>query len=487
MTRKQPPAPTGGHGSPSAVLKTADDVFAYFEAFTNLERGLFRPRDYRLERMERLLSDFDNPHLGRLTVHLAGSKGKGSTACYVAAGIAARMPRVGLYCSPHVNDYRERITIDGRSAPEPVIVSCGRDIYSYVLQQKADGMQDSHLPTTFELLTLLAFLVFREVKASAQVLETGLGGRLDATNLCKPDLTLITPIEREHTEYLGTRLTGIAREKAGILKTGVPVCVAPQRPGVRSTILQIASERNCPVLWDGRKLGIRRPVLSAAGTEFDFRSPSGDRIHARLKMLGETQAENAVLALHALHFLFPAETFDDLLSSIANAGLPGRMELVRFRTDPSRLLLLDGAHTPNSIDRLCLAAGSVLGSSITVIFGCVSGKNHGAMADRISKDAARVIVSRPGTFKKSDPEAVYAAFSNNAVRASLALHPRLALEEALSNPNPVLVCGSFYMVSEIRKLCIESSVIDSTIDLFGHGTTEAKDDTQGSARTVLPS
>lgn len=477
----------GNNASPAEALQTADEVFAYLEAFTNLERGLFRPRDYRLERMERLLTDFDNPHLGRLTVHLAGSKGKGSTACYVAAGIAARMPRVGMYCSPHVNDYRERITIDGRAAPDPVILACGRAIYSYVQQQTSDGTQDSHLPTTFELLTLLAFLVFREVKATAQVLETGLGGRLDATNLCKPDLTLITPIEREHTDYLGNRLTGIAREKAGILKTGVPVCVAPQRPVVRSTILQIASERNCPVLWDGRKLGIRRTTLSSSGTEFDFRSPAGDRIRARLKMLGETQAENAVLALHALRFLFPDETFDELLPSIVNAGLPGRMELVHFRTDPARLLLLDGAHTPNSIDRLCLAAGSVLGSSITVIFGSVSGKNYGAMADRISKDAARVIVSKPGTFKKSDPEAVYAAFSNNAVPASLALDPRQALEEALSTPHPVLVCGSFYMVSEIRRLCIESAVIDSTINLFGYGTTEARDDAQGPAQTVQPS
>lgn len=445
---------------------TGDEVFSYIEAFTNLERGVFRPREYRLERMARLLSDFADPHTGRTTVHLAGSKGKGSTACYVAAGVAAQGYTVGLYCSPHVNDYRERISISGRAAPEHAIVSCGREIYDYVLLQKSAGTSESHLPTTFELLTLLAFLIFRHEKLDVQVLETGLGGRLDATNLCKPDLTLITPIEREHTEYLGNKLTGIAREKAGILKPGIPVCIAPQRPVVRKTIREIAEQRGCPVLWDGRKLGIRNLRLSASGTDFSLRGPDGKRFDARIRMLGAPQAENAALALVALKYLYPAKSDPELLRSIAPAGLPGRMELLESPEAPGTRILLDGAHTPNSIDRLCIAATAVLGDAWTVIFGSVRGKDHTTMAERISRDAARVIVSRPGTFKPSDPESVYSAFVSHNVPTSLRIDPQHAFEDALSLPYPVLVCGSFYMVSEIRALCMKAGLLSSQFDLF---------------------
>lgn len=448
------------------IPDTGDQVFAYIESFTNLERGVFRPREYRLERMERLLSDFGDPHVGRTTVHLAGSKGKGSTACYVAAGVAARGYTVGLYCSPHVNDYRERISINGRAAPETTIVSCGREIYDYVLLQKSAGTSESHLPTTFELLTLLAFLIFRHENLDVQVLETGLGGRLDATNLCKPDLTLITPIEREHTEYLGNKLTGIAREKAGILKPGIPVCIAPQRPVVRKTIRTIAEQRGCPVLWDGRKLGIRNLRLSASGTEFSLRGPDGIRFDTRIRMLGAPQAENAALALVALKYLYPDETDAELLSSIAEAGLPGRMELLESHGSTGTRILLDGAHTPNSIDRLCVAATSVLGDTWTVIFGSVRGKDHTTMAERLSRDAANVIVARPGTFKPSDPESIYSAFVSHNVPTSLRISPDDALEYALSLPYPVLVCGSFYLVSEIRALCMKAGLLNSEFDLF---------------------
>ncbi len=452
----------------AAMPKTADAVFSYIESFTNLERGLFRPRDYRLERMERLLVDFDSPHLGRKTVHLAGSKGKGSTACYIAAGIAARTGPVGLYCSPHVSDYRERITLNGRAPADQLIIRAGRKIHRYVCDQRKQGVSESHLPTTFELLTLLAFLVFREAGVLVQVLETGLGGRLDATNVCQPDITLITPIEREHTDYLGNKLTGIAREKAGILKPGVPVCIAPQRPVVRTTIRTIAAQRNCPVLWDGRKFAIRNVRIDRTGTRFLLRTALGERITGLLRMLGEPQAENAALSLVALQYLFPEESPQDLLDSSANAGLPGRMELIHVQNGSARLMLLDGAHTPNSIDRLCTAASAVLGHRYTVIFGSVRGKDHTTMAERIARDAARVIVSRPGTFKASDPESVYAVFQSLGVPCALELDARAALEHAIASSEPVLVCGSFYMVSEIRRLCIETGIIRDTIDLFGH-------------------
>lgn len=231
----------------SAAPESADEAFAYIERFVNLERGSYKPREYRLERMERLLSDFGDPQADIPTVHIAGSKGKGSTASFVEAGLRSLGLKTGLYASPHISDYRERFCIDGSFAVDYDIVEETARIYEHVEPLRSLPDAAERLPTTFELLTLLAFLLFRRAECDWIVLETGLGGRLDATNLCRPDLCLITPIELEHTEYLGTDLTSIAREKAGIFKNGIPVLLSRQTPEAERELLRVAASRHCPV------------------------------------------------------------------------------------------------------------------------------------------------------------------------------------------------------------------------------------------------
>lgn len=240
---------------------TADEAFRRFEERTNLERGgTPHLRQYRLARMGEILHQLGDPHRKLPTVHIAGSKGKGSTAAYTAALLGAAGYRTGLYTSPHVNSYRERFTIypaPGEPAAqklgleqekiESALTAESRAVWGVVEAMAAAGVTDEELPTTFELLTALAFRFFLRCQCDWIVLETGLGGRLDATNLCTPTVTAITRIELEHQEYLGDTLSAIAGEKGGIIKEGIPVVIAPQHQEARDVLYRIAKERTAPV------------------------------------------------------------------------------------------------------------------------------------------------------------------------------------------------------------------------------------------------
>ncbi|MFP4211821.1 MAG: bifunctional folylpolyglutamate synthase/dihydrofolate synthase, partial [Alkalispirochaeta sp.] len=272
MMNDAPGLPTGGAAgaSPDASSRSpsepppgwnADEVFRRFESRTNLERTQPQLRLYRLERMEQLLRRLGSPERRLPVVHVAGSKGKGSTSSYIASLLAASGYTVGLYTSPHVRGYRERFAVipPGRAVGElsaPSAITEGGDRYEHALAEAgyelwrvvesmlAEGTDEDELPTTFELLTALAFLFFPRIPCDRVVLETGLGGRLDATNVCRPEVSVITRIELEHTDYLGDTIARIATEKAGIIKEGIPVITAAQRPEAAEVFERIARERS---------------------------------------------------------------------------------------------------------------------------------------------------------------------------------------------------------------------------------------------------
>lgn len=451
-----------------------DQAFALFESRTNLERGgTPHLRQYRLERMDQILRRLDSPHETLPAIHLAGSKGKGSTAAFTAHILAATGLRVGLYTSPHVTGYRERFQVlrgaaaaahappAGDPAPgadrpglreeeeeeeEMLLARESRLVWSVVEAMSREGTPEEELPTTFELLTALAFRFFAATRCDVVVLETGLGGRLDATNLCRPLITMITRIELEHQEYLGETLQEIAREKGGIIKPGVPVVIAPQRREVRQVLQRIARDRQAPLVT-------MRPLSRSAGL-----TPG---------MAGAVQLVNAGQALAAVRELFrrgliPGARLEgapsrqvlspELLSrALAGARLPGRGERVQD-------VLLDGAHTPESVAQ---AVRMLRGRKCITILGVVGGKDLPGIAAALRGRVERVIVSRPGTFKPGDPRAVYEAVLAAGIPAELHLEPVDALARAreLNSPHgaprragPILVTGSFYMVGEIRRL-----------------------------------
>lgn len=435
---------------------TADEAFRRFEERTNLERGgTPHLRQYRLARMGEILHQLGDPHRKLPTVHIAGSKGKGSTAAYTAALLGAAGYRTGLYTSPHVNSYRERFTIypaPGEPAAqklgleqekiESALTAESRAVWGVVEAMAAAGVTDEELPTTFELLTALAFRFFLRCQCDWIVLETGLGGRLDATNLCTPTVTAITRIELEHQEYLGDTLSAIAGEKGGIIKEGIPVVIAPQHQEARDVLYRIAKERTAPV----------RDVTPPEEVPELKNLP--------LAMAGAVYRTNAAQALDILAILKDHKNITipptaDLRRALATTTLPGRGERIGN-------VILDGAHTRESINHV---GHNLPVTPLVIILGIVAGKDIVGMVTALSKVAAEIVVSRPGTFKPGNPEAVFAAVQAAGIPATLCLEPEVALKEArrrsrerFSDSRPLLVTGSFYMVAEIRALLLQETV-----------------------------
>lgn len=425
----------GDAGEPTTAPRDLDHAFALFEARTNLERGgTPHLRQYRLERMGEILHLLGDPHRVLPAIHLAGSKGKGSTAVFTAFLAAASGLKVGLYTSPHVTGYRERFRLIGPAGEEfrhDLLFRESVPVWRVVESMRSAGTPEDDLPTTFELLTALAFRFFSAAECQVVVLETGLGGRLDATNLCHPVMTMITRIELEHQEYLGETVQEIAREKGGIIKEGVPVVIAPQRRVVRQVLERIARERNASVL------------------------PMGDTSEIpaeRLGMAGAVQRINAAQALTAVRHLYGLSKGSTIAAALGAAHLPGRGEQVED-------LVLDGAHTPESVAQ---AIRALRGRGSVVILGIVSGKDVAGIVGALKRTVRHVVVSRPGTFKPGNPESVYQAVLAAGIPAELHLDPARALERArelngkqgrtAGGSSPILVTGSFYMVGEIRRL-----------------------------------
>ena len=434
-------------------LRTPQDVFSWAESFTNLERGSY-PSDkrvYRLDRMHRLLEMFNNPEARLRIIHVAGTKGKGSTSALLASVLHAAGRRTGLYTSPHVESYFERIAIAGEPRQPELLVRLGREIKAVIDRLPQESFPGHFAPTTFELLTLLAFLYFRDAGCREAVVETGIGGRLDATNVVSSAASVITPLDLEHTEILGDTLEKIALEKAGIIKQGAPCFIGLQPQEVKDVIRQVCSERGSAPAFLDEEVSELTAAVDAQGTSFSLRLAGGPVEKFRLSMLGAFQAENAALAYLLLKRTRPEITGEQCRRGFLDTTLPGRMEL--RGTDP--VVILDGAHTPLAVTRLKDAFRAVFPGEAILLFGSVSGKNPRAMAEIMAPDFFRIVISTPGTFKESNPKEVADIF--RAVNPSTLLEAdprqalRLAMEES-EGKRPILVTGSFYMVAEIRRL-----------------------------------
>ena len=366
----------------SRPFSDAEEVFAYLESFTNLEKTQnYTTRTYRLDRMDRLTSHFGRPQdispggEGFRILHLAGSKGKGSTAAYLAGALTRKGFKTGLYTSPHVTCYKERISLAGNLIEDRIFIQEGEKIRRFIETMEPDSLPGGGDPTTFELLTLLAFLVFRRLECRWVVLETGLGGRLDATNVVNPAGVFITSIELEHTEFLGNTLSAIAGEKGGIIKPGCPVFCGILKEEPWEVIRRMAAERGAP-LYDLDREAPRRLFST---------TPLGEQVHITwkdstesrwiLKMPGPHQGQNATLAALGLKTLFTGDdafSETELAESFAETSLPGRMESL-FKEETS--WFLDGAHTTQSMGLTVQTFTALNGPGGILIFGTAKGKS----------------------------------------------------------------------------------------------------------------
>jgi dihydrofolate synthase/folylpolyglutamate synthase len=439
------------------LFASLQEAFRYLEAFTNLEKKPHpKIREYRLDRMAALLSAFDNPHQHGKIFHLAGSKGKGSTAIFLSKLLEEQGFTVGLYTSPHISSYTERISLGGLPFPEDVYLENIAAIHRFLRakepfpQLPADIAQE---PTTFELLTLLAFLIFRQTKVDAIVLETGLGGRLDATNLVHPLATLITPIELEHTAILGTTLEAIAGEKAGIIKEGVPLFLSPQDPEAQKVFYTRAAKHHAPLYaledfpW---KPGPWRFNQGKIHRDQDSQNKD-ETLPLSLAMAGAFQAWNFLLALSCFLHFYPESDPSSWQRAASLAKLPGRMEIL----SSAPWIILDGGHTPRAMERLAESLQDLEDPPRTLLFGAVEGKDIPGMARVLAGHFDQIYLTRAGSFRPSDIPAMVQAF-----QAAGALHiqpfpsPREAWEAIKDNPQTpksgVLITGSFFLLGELK-------------------------------------
>jgi dihydrofolate synthase/folylpolyglutamate synthase len=444
----------------SGKFDSSEDIYDFLSGYINVEKG--QATVFKLDRMRALASALGNPQRGRLCIHVAGSKGKGSVSTMCARILAETGLKVGIYTSPHILRWKERIALADREMPEAVLIAAAQEILPLVEGLGPDSFPGGELPTFFELSTLIAFCAFRSSACEAQVIEVGLGGRLDSTNIVDPDVSVITTIELEHTQFLGNSLAKIAFEKAGIMKPGKPVCVSGQNPEAMAVFDKRAGELNCPVF----KLGTHAQALDTrvdiAGTSCRIDCPPSSTsalknilppggLSVATGIIGEIQGQNMALAALACATALPRLEARAITGGLKRAGIPARFELVAHQPP----IILDGAHTPESI-HLCLeTVKNLFPGPRVLLFACAQDKRHREMAAQLAPHFDTIIVTKPGSFKVSDPESVHRSFLDSGYPAHLLEDTQAAIRGAVDAAKErgamVLVAGSFYLCAEVKN------------------------------------
>lgn len=404
-----------------------------------------------LDTMHFLCKKLDNPQNAYKCVHIAGSKGKGSVSVFFASILESSHYKTGLFTSPHVTDISERVGSASGTFSNDVYETAFTILRKAIESIDIKDFPGERPPTWFELINLFAFVCFQKADVEWGVFETGLGGRLDSTNVLLPEVCIITPIELEHTEYLGDTLEKIATEKAGIFKAGVPIFSSAQVPNVRKVLEQRAKNLGFPIrfLDDAKEQGDCNEVFAA------IRSST-------LRMAGKIQYENAELAALAIKSILPNISQKAIIEGICTAFLPCRLEKVLYCIqNKTILLILDAAHTPNSLN-LCLQDFFEMhGKNNHLLFACAADKDVEGMAKIIqasSCDFSQITITIPGAVKQANFERTKKAFASLCKTSKLqgSAHCDESIKNAMNyaakENKALLVVGSFYLASAVKNL-----------------------------------
>ncbi|HEX2948927.1 MAG TPA: folylpolyglutamate synthase/dihydrofolate synthase family protein [Armatimonadota bacterium] len=409
-------------------------------------------RYLNLDRMYEVLRRAGDPHQHLRFVHIAGTKGKGSTAAMTASMLQAAGYRVGLFTSPHLITFRERIRLNNELISEDDLTRLVEEIRPIL-----DGMQTSDVgkPTLFETYTLLAFRWFLQQQADIVVLETGMGGRLDSTNVVLPLVTAITTIALDHTAELGNTLAAIAGEKAGIIKPGVPVVSAPQYPEAAEVIRHIAEAQQSPLYRVGEEITISGSALPAAtGQRFSIQGRLATYADIECPLLGRHQQTNAAVAIGIIECLaesgiaVPRQAIDTGMRTVV---WPGRLQVLQEHP----LLLLDGAHDPASIDALLAALDQHFpGHTRRFIVGFSKEKDWPQMLRQLAPTASEIILTAASTPRAVPPDELARVAAELHVPFVTANTVEAAMNRALTAAAPddlICVTGSLYMVGDALR------------------------------------
>ncbi len=403
-----------------------------------------------LDRIEKILADLGNPEQKLRCIHIAGTNGKGSTAVMLAAMLEAEGMRVGLYTSPYLESFNNRMAINGLDIDESELV-----LQVKLVRPLVEAVSKSELgqPTEFEVVTVLAFNYFAEQGVDWAVVETGLGGRLDATNVLIPAVSIITNIGLEHTQVLGDTIEKIAAEKAGIIKQGVPVVTAAEKPEALAVIATKAQLCQAPLTVIDKDVVYSPGEVSLEGQTFSYGSSKRELAELKIVLPGRHQIRNAVTALAARELLpEPEFNVEAVRQGLACATLPGRLEV--FSREP--LVIVDGAHNVDGIKALREALSELTGKRpLHLVLGILGDKAVDEIISLIVPLAtASLIITRPDNPRASDPYQV-AEVARRYTTLTVSVFPDVHTATAMAFKSvaageALCISGSFYTISEAR-------------------------------------
>ncbi|HCT65065.1 MAG TPA: bifunctional folylpolyglutamate synthase/dihydrofolate synthase [Lachnospiraceae bacterium] len=424
----------------------------YSEALEYIDLIYGLGSDLGLKRVEVLMEKMGNPQENIKIIHVAGTNGKGSTCAMLSNILIEQGYRVGVYTSPHLKDYNERYTVNNVYISNDdfakhmgiVKTSCDELVKEVIITQ----------PTVFEVITALAFNYFAQQKVDYLILEVGLGGRFDATNIIrKPVLSIITSISMDHMEFLGNTLTSIAFEKGGIIKENCPVVLYTQGDEVYETEKAIAKERNAK-LYFAKEQGITVLSQNIAGTIFDIENEYISYSKVRLGLLGDYQINNAatvLLACKALRDSGVELSKKSILAGLEKVKWSGRMEIVE--TDP--IVILDGAH---NIDGIHLLAQSLehyfKNKKLTLLIGILGDKEYEKMIEMLLPLASKIVLTEPNNSRKWDIDTLTETIANFKIETyrEKDIEKAYSLAKSITAKEDVLCCaGSLYLIGELCK------------------------------------
>ncbi|MDP2920683.1 MAG: folylpolyglutamate synthase/dihydrofolate synthase family protein [Dehalococcoidia bacterium] len=420
----------------------------YIYSFIDYERQGPRVRQtWDLRRVEILLSKLGNPHLKIKTVHIAGSKGKGSTAAMTASVLTAAGYKTGLYTSPHLHFYNERIRVDSKYITNDEIVALIDRIKPAVETVNEEATYGRL--TTFEVTTALGFCYFASQQCDFQVIEVGLGGRLDATNVVRPEVCAITSISLEHTELLGNTLREIATEKAGIIKPGCPVVVSPQVEEAGEAIRKITVERQAPLIRVGKDITYRNLGFAGYKQSLLVKGRLGE-YQLTIPLLGQYQLENTSTAVGLLEVLMEKGYCipqDKLVEGMADVSWEGRLQVLNNQP----LVVADGAHNRDSVQKLSAALKQYFRyDKAVLILGLSGDKDLEGIVAELAPVFNEVIVTRSIHPRAMATAPIAAEFKKHGIIAKETDDISIALPMALKSAGKndlICITGSLFVAS----------------------------------------
>ena len=399
-----------------------------------------------LKGMEKLMAALENPQDGLKTVHVAGTNGKGTTCELIASVLSCAGYKTGLYLSPHVSDFRERMQVNGEMISREKLTAAAEKVFKAIGRLSGENVQI----TKFAAVTAMALLWFAEESCDIVVLEVGLGGRFDATNIVKnPLVSVITPVSLDHTAILGDTVGKIAFEKSGIIKQGGTVVVSPDQPAEALEVIKAAaSGRSAGLIEAGETVNASVVYEDLSGTVLSCRGAA-----LKLPFIGMHQvcnAKTAVAALDVLRYNYNKIDVNALKKGFASAKLPGRLEVLSL----SPAVVVDGGHNPSAASALAAAVRRYLGGrDILAVMGMLADKDTESVVSELSGVFSEVITVAPSSERAMDAQSLAACWQRHGKHAVPAEDFDSAVSEAFSMLPPggaVVVCGSLYLAGDMR-------------------------------------